>query len=186
FKETGVFEINGLASLLQQNLDFQRLREKQVFVTLSDGGETNEGIFGLMKATYQHYIKKDSKVVYAPLHDVEDNEAVIRQILASCSIPIAFAPQKMEDHQYFDGGVYDNVPVQPLIDSGCDTIIIIHLNLIQFFDPKKYPNTKFYEVRVPKMLGGVLRFEPEKTRKLFELGHDTTIDYFLDHPFQIE
>ncbi|WP_028951111.1 patatin-like phospholipase family protein [Sulfurihydrogenibium subterraneum] len=41
---------------------------------------------------------------------------VVKIIKASCSIPVMFKPVKIRNHFYVDGGVMNNLPVEPLID----------------------------------------------------------------------
>jgi NTE family protein len=46
-------------------------------------------------------------------------------VIASASIPIVFKPIEINEQTYYDGGLLDNTPYQPLIDAGCDVIIVI-------------------------------------------------------------
>jgi NTE family protein len=52
---------------------------------------------------------------------------LIRPILASTCIPILFTPIEMEGKLMVDGGVINNLPVEPLI-ARCDLIIGVHCN----------------------------------------------------------
>jgi NTE family protein len=51
---------------------------------------------------------------------------VARAVQASSSIPILFTPVEINGQLYVDGGLIDNVPIEPLIDE-CDYIIAIDL-----------------------------------------------------------
>lgn len=44
-------------------------------------------------------------------------------VMASASIPIVYEPMEVEGEQYIDGGVMQNLPVEPLINEKCDLII---------------------------------------------------------------
>lgn len=44
-------------------------------------------------------------------------------VIASASIPVIFEPKLVEGEQYIDGGVMQNLPVEPLVDEKCDFII---------------------------------------------------------------
>jgi NTE family protein len=44
-------------------------------------------------------------------------------VMASASIPIIYEPMEVEGEQYIDGGVMQNLPVEPLINEKCDLII---------------------------------------------------------------
>jgi len=43
-------------------------------------------------------------------------------IIASCSVPVAFTPIKINDYTYVDGGLFMNLPSDPLMFE-CDTVI---------------------------------------------------------------
>jgi NTE family protein len=168
--EDGLYDISALRTYLQDNLDFAKLKEKEVYVTLSEGGGENESIIGLLKSTYRHFVKKDSKVLYCRLGE-QTPELIMELIIASCSIPIVFPPVKMNEKKYYDGGVYDNVPVEPLVQAGCDTIIVAHLLLLDFIDKNRYPGINFLEIRHFSPLGGLLNFSPNRVASLVDLGY---------------
>ncbi len=54
---------------------------------------------------------------------------VIRPLIASSSIPVLFAPVKIGDIDYFDGGILNNLPIEPLTET-CDLIIGLSCNPI--------------------------------------------------------
>ncbi|MCB9284659.1 MAG: patatin-like phospholipase family protein [Lewinellaceae bacterium] len=51
-------------------------------------------------------------------------------ILASASIPVLFSPVEMNKMLYADGGIFDNVPVKPLIGK-CKKIIAVSISPVQ-------------------------------------------------------
>jgi NTE family protein len=177
----GIYEIKALEGLLRKNLDVKALKKKEVYVTLSPAGMENEGAMGLLKASFKHYLKRDPQVIYSPLHE-QDEELIYTQILASCSIPFVFPSVNLDGHQMFDGGLYDNVPVKPLVDAGCDTIIVIHLHRIFFINKSKYPGIKFIEVRHWRSLGGVLNFDSEQAQKRYDLGYLDMMKVLEENP----
>jgi NTE family protein len=176
--EKGLYSIETLRSKLWNELDFDALRAKEVYATLSDAGTADDSLLGLFKGGYRHYIRKDSKAVYRRLSDAKKNDEIVDQVLASCSIPIVFPSVKSNDRQYYDGGLFDNVPVTPLIEAGCDTIIVIHLHLHHFFDKNKYPNTRIIEINHAHSLGGLLNFDPNHTESCFQLGYSDATALF--------
>lgn len=52
---------------------------------------------------------------------------IVERIIASASIPVLFRPVIMNNTIYVDGGVFDNLPIDPIKDS-CDFIIASHVN----------------------------------------------------------
>jgi NTE family protein len=175
--ETGLYNISALSGYMSDNLDFERFKEKEVYVTLSEGGNANESIFGLIKSSYAHFIKNNSKVIYARLGN-QPKEKIIDLIVASCSIPLIFPPVTIQKKKYYDGGVYDNVPIEPLAQCGCDTIIVAHLHLLDFIDKAKYPGINILEIKHTGSLGGLLNFSPTRVASLVELGYQDTLNFF--------
>ena len=175
--DKGLYSIEALRTKLWTEIDFDLLRKKEVYATLSDAGLADDSLIGLFKGGYRHYIQKDSKAVYRKLSDYS-NEEIVNQILASCSIPIVFPSVKTHDRQYYDGGLFDNVPVAPLIAAGCDTILVIHLHLHTFFDKNKYPNVKIIEINHAHSLGGLLNFDPNHTESCYQLGYADALALF--------
>ncbi|MCK5638758.1 MAG: patatin-like phospholipase family protein [Flavobacteriaceae bacterium] len=47
-------------------------------------------------------------------------------VIASASIPIVFQPIKINNKLYIDGGLFNNLPIQPIIEKGYKNIIGIH------------------------------------------------------------
>jgi len=54
---------------------------------------------------------------------------LIRSVLASCAVPVIFEPININDELFIDGGVLNNLPVEPLIGH-CDVIIGSNCNPI--------------------------------------------------------
>ncbi len=52
---------------------------------------------------------------------------LVPRIVASASIPILFKPAQIDDTTYVDGGVFDNLPIEP-IKEDCKKIIAVHVN----------------------------------------------------------
>lgn len=50
-----------------------------------------------------------------------------KPILASCCLPMFFEPVEINKSFYMDGGILNNLPVEPLI-AHCDRIIGVHVN----------------------------------------------------------
>jgi NTE family protein len=64
---------------------------------------------------------------------------LIKRLMASSCIPGMFEPVKLDDDLYVDGGVLNNMPVEPLIDD-CQTVIGVNCNNLP--ELKEAPNIK--------------------------------------------
>jgi len=96
--------------------------------------ETIESIFNL-------YLKNDSfDALSIPLVVATTNVRnganvflhdgpLIKSVLASCAVPVIFEPIKLNGEFYIDGGVLNNLPVEPMIGH-CDIILGSNCNPI--------------------------------------------------------
>jgi len=177
----GLYEIDELDKILTKNLDYEKIKKKRVFVTLSNGGPEDSGILELLKKSYRHYFKHDEQVVYSPLwkQDIKD---INKQIIASCSIPIVFPPMTIDGKHYYDGGVYDNVPIKPLVNAGCDTIIVVHLEHLLFYSyNSKYKDITFHAIKPTHSLGSRLKFEENQSKIRYQMGYEDAKMYLEEH-----
>jgi NTE family protein len=184
FVKNGIGDIAQLEHLLEQNLDREAIKNHKVYITLSPAGLSDEGAIGIIKASFSHYIRKQRKAIYSPLHK-QKIEDINKQIIASCSIPFIFSPVTMDGKQLFDGGLYDNIPIKPLAKLNCDTVIVINLQRFLRPHPKRYPGIDIIEIKHKRSLGAVLNFERNQSIARFDLGYQDAIAYFKDHPLEI-
>jgi len=111
------------------------------------------------------------------------------KIIASASIPILFEPYKIDGDVYVDGGVFDSMPVSPILGK-CEKIIGVNIN--PRFEQKKLngliriAERSFY-LRVnshvqetmkecdifiePKALKNYGLFDVKKAHKMFDIGY---------------
>jgi len=87
---------------------------------------------------YEKYLPKTFEELSIPLWisatDIYQGKTVYfqngdlyRPILASSCVPMIFEPVKIQNAYLVDGGMLNNLPVEPLIDK-CDRIIGVHVN----------------------------------------------------------
>jgi len=177
--DSGLFSIKKLNQLLEENIDFDLLKTKDIFIAVADTGDAEKGIIDLLRSTIAHYIQKDSKIQYIPLKGL-NKELQIDTVVASCSIPVVFPPIVSNNRKYRDGGYFDNTPIKPLIDFGCDEIICITIFMLSSIRStrQKYKNIKIHEIKATRKLGKVLDFSSDHSKKSYEYGYRDTMSYF--------
>lgn len=127
--------------------------------------------------------------------EVFDKGELIKPILASAAVPGIFAPVKIKDSYYIDGGSLNNFPVE-LLKPTCDKIIGIYVNgfdTIKINDLKHSHNVverafklksvkedqqKFNDcdlVISPKELSKYGTFNKKHLQQIFNIGYDATI-----------
>jgi NTE family protein len=183
--DQGIYKMDLFEEIITSNVDFDNLHDKDVFVTVAEGGNIEDSVFQLLRISYRHYIKKERQAIYLPLKNLSREEA-FKGIIASCSIPIVFPAVEYDKKKYYDGGVVDNIPIQPLVDHGCDVIIIIHLNRTFFFTTDRFKGVRFHEIKHKKNLGRILNFSKKHTEKTYTLGYEDTMAYYENHKIALE
>ncbi|MGB3180898.1 MAG: patatin-like phospholipase family protein [Cyclobacteriaceae bacterium] len=95
----------------------------------------------------QYFPENDFSSLKIPLivaaTDVEKGKTVyfssgelIKPLLASCCLPVIFSPLDIDGVRYIDGGIMNNLPVEPL-EGYCNRIIGLHCNPINDdYNPK--------------------------------------------------
>lgn len=150
---------------------------------------------------FKSYFEKDSfESLKIPLHisatDITHGTikyfyegSLMKAMLASSSVPIVFDPVKIDDTYYIDGGILNNLPVEPVKET-CDMVIGIHTNSAGIHvgpinmkmlmerslllaikcnvDMRKGMCDLFIE---PEGLGKYGVFDIKKAREIFELGY---------------
>ncbi len=98
-------------------------------------------------------------------------------LLASSCFPI-FKPQIINGEEYYDGGLYDNIPSNMLIEKGYKNIIIADIAGVGF--SKKTINKDIYVkvISSSEDLGGTFEFNNERIMNNIKLGYLDTMKSF--------
>lgn len=112
-------------------------------------------------------------------------------LLASAAIPLLFAPRQTNGSLYSDGGqggwqtMQGNTPITPLLEAGCNLIIVTHLSNGSPWSRQDFPNSTIVEIRPQESLsraagplGGsrdLLGFDSEKIPSWIEQGYRDTM-----------
>ena len=100
-------------------------------------------------------------------------------LLASTALPIIYGSEGINDIDYVDGGVIDNVPIQPLYGEGCNIIIVVQLSKETLIDKSRFPNTYIIEIvaNEPELIDvkDMLDFDLPIIKKRMSKGYMDTI-----------
>jgi len=124
---------------------------------------------------------------------------MINAIIASSSIPVVFPPIVIHGMPFVDGGLSNNLPVEPFSDNKKD-IVCIHVNPIKSFkrgesvfnvmdraihlsfrEKVNRSSVGCFLFIEPKELEGYGLFDIHKIREIFDIGYDFT-KKLLQHP----
>ncbi len=96
-------------------------------------------------------------------------------IFASSNLPV-FKDEKFDDKKMLDGAFVDNLPINMLLNRGCDEIIAIRLNAIgRIRRIKKKDQTKITYIMPSEDLGKVLEIDPDRAKKNITMGYFDTL-----------
>lgn len=147
----------------------------------------------------ENFLKGVSDIAKAEILGIENGNSLFKHIqslplekqkdmlLASAAIPILFeSRQDSDDSRLTDGGqggwikAQGNTPVTPLVEAGCDHVIVSHLNNGSLWHRYDFPKTTCIEIRPnPKLdlgLSAMFDFSPEKIEQLKNAGYEDTKD----------
>ena len=100
-------------------------------------------------------------------------------LLASSALPAIYAPVKIGKYLYRDGGITDNLPIEPLYRKGIRNFIVIPLSPATEIPYDAYPNADFLVIRPGRSLGddltGTLDFTGEGAKLRMKLGYGDAV-----------
>ncbi len=117
----GLLRFDGLRKKLQQSLKAQNYTELKMPLYVCATNFT--------KAHVQYFTQGD----------------LITSIMASCAIPMVLKPVLINGDFYVDGGLMNNLPVEPLLGI-CDEIIGVNVNPV--YEVKKFRSVRNYADRI--------------------------------------
>lgn len=182
-KTKGLFKQEGLQSMIDQGLDAELLASSRTPLTVA-----------------LHHAG-DNRVSYQPIREARiANNA----LLATAALPMIFDDVQIDGTTYSDGGFYwglphknvDNIPVKPLHEAGCDTIIVVCLSQDDLaITPRMFPGVRVLPIVPSHSLGGLtatLDFSNKGAERRMEQGYaDATnllqhLDLFLTNEDQYQ
>ena len=115
---------------------------------------------------------------------IQDMSRPLRRkaLLASAALPFVFASQQINGRQWIDGGRGDNLgetgntPTTPLIEAGCNVIIVTLLQNGSFWNRTRSPDTTFLEIRpsgrIPSGPMSLIDFSSQSISDLYSMGYE--------------
>ena len=157
---TGVFTRQGLKEIIERKLDLSG-------ITYSDRPVV-AGVYNLTKRRMEYRDMAGGDAAY-----------ITKVLLASSALPLIYPQEIIDGDRYIDGGVSDNVPIEPLYQRGCRVILAVHLSRDSLLKKKEqYKDAQILEIVPSQAQGnfvkGTLDFSAEGIDQRIEQGyHDT-------------
>ena len=159
--EHGAISNDGAVEMVEKYLDFNKVKEKN-------------------KICYAACTKLPNfNAKYFKINDY-DEEIAKKIVLASASLPLIYDSTEVLGEKYIDGGIADNVPIQPVYWEKCDIIIVVLLSKDGQIDRSLYPNSRLIiiapENLVENAITGTLNLDTDAKRVRIIEGYNDTIN----------
>lgn len=178
-----------LQNLMSEYLDIEALKSGlPLYVSVFESEGAIQDIIQCVMAELGITENKNSEFVHIQsLSSEEQKEA----LLASAALPLLFKAKTIGDKEYVDGGVggwsknQGNTPIKPLIDAGCDLVIVSHLSDGSLWSRHDFSPATIIELRPKERIGrhdgliaggkDLLGFKPEFIDSWIEQGYNDTM-----------
>lgn len=170
FKSLGLSELinSGLQFFKDGGFDVTPLKNL-ISEVVGDEGEIRNSCRELFAVTYSVSDRKELAV------DVRTSEiGTVKDMLLASANFLAFKNEKLNGKKYIDGGGFNNVPINVLLDHGYQDIIVIRIYGWGFDKERvvKIPDNVTVAHIAPRQdLGGILEFDKRLARKNMTLGY---------------
>lgn len=152
-KEKGI-DTSKIKNFLEEHIDEDKIRKSKTD-------------FGLVTLNLS-----DKKPIKIFKKDIPKGK-IIEYLIASSYLPVFKSSKIIDDKFYLDGGFYDNLPVDLLLEKKCDEIYAVRTKAIGV--TKRIKDDRIKYIQTNKKLGSMLMFDPVKARNNINLGYFDTL-----------
>ena len=170
-----------------------QLAKKFLNYKLEHGAIANDGAIEVVEKYLDfNKIKENNKICYAACTKLSDfsakyfkindfdEETGKKIVLASASLPLIYDCTEVLGEKYIDGGIADNIPIQPVYGENCNIIIVVLLSKEAQVDRTLYPNSKLIVISPENLdentITGTLNLNTDAKRKRIIEGYNDTIN----------
>ena len=170
-----------------------QLAKKFLNYKLEHGAIANDGAIEVVEKYLDfNKIKENNKICYAACTKLSDfsakyfkindfdEETGKKIVLASASLPLIYDCTEVRGEKYIDGGIADNIPIQPVYGENCNIIIVVLLSKEIQVDRTLYPNSKLIVISPENLdentITGTLNLNTDAKRIRIIEGYNDTIN----------
>ncbi|MBR5712090.1 MAG: patatin-like phospholipase family protein [Lachnospiraceae bacterium] len=125
----GVCSRDGLIKILRELVDLKKVSESPIktYTTLARRSADTDSYQVISRAFRNRDDDLDIEGEYVTLNG-KTPEELMQLLLAATAMPFVYDPVTINGVEYRDGGIYDNLPLRPLIEDGVQHLILVSLN----------------------------------------------------------
>ncbi|MBC3803606.1 patatin-like phospholipase family protein [Acetobacterium fimetarium] len=159
-----VFRNGFLNILFSDGLDITPLRENLNRLISEDAIRKSPIRLGLVTVDLTSLTPRQMMIEEIP------EGQLIDYLLASSALPV-FQKQEIDGKTYLDGGFFDNVPINFMIEQNFNKIISVEFPAIGMRKWVREKNVEIITVNNSQLLGGTLNFDTERIQQNIQLGY---------------
>ena len=176
-----------LSKLMDEKVDLNKVSQSPVpayiTVTKTDAPESSKipaQIGSAVSSLREDRYDREGEYLLVNGHSPE---YIKKLLLASTSIPLVYAPVEIDGSWYRDGGLYEPVPIRPLIETGLTDLIIVKCSPNQESDPYLLSRAdSVIEISpssdIGSLFSGTLDFDGKNAMFRLQLGYYDAIRAF--------
>lgn len=178
-----------LQALMDKYLDIAALAKGlPLYVSVFEGGGGIADITRVLAAEIGFIETPDSQFIHVQSLPITEQKDIL---LASAALPLLYRPRKVSGRLYSDGGqggwnrAQGNTPITPLLNAGCNMVIVTHLSDGSSWSRHDFPGATILEIRPQSsiardagLLGGakdLLGFDTTRISSWIEQGYRDTL-----------
>lgn len=160
-------KLNGIEKLENMKSDF--------YVCVTDITDLPEDQRIIKPAVAWYEGRKIGRTEYFNLKNTSE-EFIMDSLLATSALPVIYPPVEIKESYYVDGGLSDNLPINPLYQREFRKFIVVSTSRINKNSlVRRYPYSEIILIHPSRYLGnlinGTLNFNRSQLRNFFKLGH---------------
>lgn len=160
----------------------RRRRDEKGFLLAKSYEKAQKFFFGIVNEEKLRKSEKDFGLVtvnvtdFAPVEilmkDIKEGQ-LVDFIVASASFPI-FPPKEIEGKKYYDGGLYDNMPINLLARNGYDKMLVIRTNPMSKQPKRKLErdDLNLFFIAPSEDIGPAMAFSSVRVRRFMQMGYE--------------
>lgn len=175
---------------IDKNITKKEIYKKYLSAIMNGGMKTNNLKKTLSKAIsikkiYESPIdmgivtvkSKGLKPILLRKKEIKENQ-LYDYLVASASCFPAFSKKKIDNSEYIDGGMYDNLPINLAVDMGATEVIAIDLNEVGIKRKIKNKEIPITYISPNNDIGSFLIFDHKIARRAIRIGYNDTMKKF--------
>lgn len=176
----GVCSREGLQKIVDKEIDLSFVSNSSIrtYATIAECAPVTDAT-NQLDAALACTLQEDFEGEYYLLNGKSPAE-ITQALLASTALPIVYPPIKIGEKFYRDGGLFDNMPMRPLLEDGLKNLILVKLNPDSEYDVILASQADtLIEIspsgNIGQLLDGTLDFDGRNAKYRMEMGFYDTL-----------